>query len=308
MKKNMPSTQSIILSVDKKVSIAFQGSRGSFSEQAVEQCFGNNVYRKRAFHSFEQVFTAIIEKKCSYAVIPIENTLIGTVFDSFDQFLHFPDIRVIADTTLRIVHNLIGLPQANISDITTIYSQLPGIGQCQEYLNRHKQWSIVPFRDTAAAVQYVAKKNKIYNAAIASHRAASIYNLKILKKGIESYQNNYTRFVVIAHKDTSSHTIYQIHDKQRYAGLIIFSVEDTAGSLFHCLEIFAKYNINLHKIESRPIIGKPWVYQFVAELDYTISSEILQHCLKEIQKLVISFHIIGTFLKTDKPSLDFSYS
>ncbi len=294
-------------SLHKHTSVAFQGSRGSFSEQAVEQCFGTSVSRK-AFHTFEQVFTAISEKTCTYAVIPIENTLIGTVFDSFDNFLRFTDVRAIADITLRIVHNLIGLPHTAIRDITTVYSQLPGIGQCQEYLNRHKHWTVVPFRDTAAAVQYVAKENKPYNAAIASKKAAEIYNLKILKEGIESHSHNYTRFAIITHKETASYTVSRTQEKQRYAGLVIFSVKDETGSLLHCLEIFAQYDINLHKIESRPIIGKPWAYQFVVELDYTISHKTLQCCLQKIQKLVVSFHIIGTFLKTDTSLLHFSFS
>lgn len=279
--------------------IGFQGSRGSFSELAVEKYFGVGLH-KNSHHTFSQTFKAVMDKKCPYAVVPIENTLIGTVYESFDNFLHFPRMQIVADLTIKISHALIGLPDAKISDIRYVYSQLPGIGQCQRYLSRHKDWVVVPFRDTAAAASHVAQEGSMHNAAIASEKAAEIYNLSILKKGIESNKQNFTRFAIITHKESEGYKYQQKQKETHNAGFLIFTTKDEAGALLHCLEIFAKYNINLHKIESRPIVGRPWEYQFVTELDYNPRQNSLNDCLKEIRKHAVSFHVIGFFRKQEK--------
>ncbi len=282
--------------------VGFQGSRGSFSESVVELFFGDKV-KKEPHSNFIQVFRALEKKKCNFAVLPLENTLIGTVYDSVDNFLAFPTLQIVADSTIKIVHSLLALPNTKLSSIKTVYSQLPGIGQCQRYLSRHKDWDIVPFIDTAAAASFVAEQKQHSIAAIASERAAELYNLAVIKKGIESNHHNYTRFAIVAHKSSKEYKELNKKVLPHNTGFLVFSVKDKTGSLLCCLHVFSSYNVNLHKIESRPIVGKPWEYQFLVELDYDISQEKLKDCLDEIGRHTMSLHIIGLLQRSPKPAL-----
>lgn len=282
--------------------IAFQGSQGSFSETALLNFFGRQVQRIH-FDNFSYVYDALLSQECDFGILPIENTLIGTIHPSFDVLAQHRDLCVIADHTLRIEHFLIGMPNAKIEDITTVYSQSPGLAQCDMFLNQYMNWKRIPLGDTAAAVKFVSEQKNSSYVAIASERAAQIHGLEILKKNIETNQNNYTRFVVVVNQHHEMFKKWQVYMSQQQIPinvvLVIFSAVDEPGSLLRCLRVFEKNHINLHKIESRPIIGKPWEYLFTVEMDLAVNNE--QDAIIQLREIAKEVHVVGAYhrLKTD---------
>ncbi len=239
--------------------VAFQGQHGSFSEQAVQMLFPNHS-QAIATNDFQALLRSVDSGEAVYGVVPVENSLMGTIHESYDQLIHFPNLHIVGELYMRIEHALIGTKDASIDSITTVYSQSPGFEQCKTFLNDHLDWELVPYRDTAGAVSYIAEKGDKKLAAIASARVAVLHNLNVLKQGIESNPQNYTRFLVVSRERAT------LHGRPTKASLV-FSTHHKPGSLFRCLECMAKASLNLKKLESRPIHGKPWEYQFYLDVD-----------------------------------------
>ncbi len=271
----------------KKLRVGFQGERGAYSEKAVHGYYQEPV-DVVAFPSFRDIFDALLEGKIDYGVIPIENSLAGSIHQNYDLLLQYPDVKIVGEKTIRIVHSLIGLPEAKISDIRRVYSHPQGLAQCEKFLSKHPEWEQIPFYDTAGSVSFIAREGKKENAAIASSQAAKVYKMKVLKEGIETNSQNYTRFVVI--------TLSERADvKSPNKASFVFSTLDKPGALYLTLKILAERELNMKKLESRPFPEKPWEYMFYIDIDIPEDISIFNEAVEEIKQTTGYFRILGVY-------------
>ncbi len=244
----------------RKRSVAFQGERGAFSETALYRFFDEDSAVAEPSKSFRDVFDRVLSGECDYGILPIENSLAGSIHENYDLLLQYPDIKIIGEQRIRIVHNLIGLPGTTLESVTKVYSHPQGLAQCAAFLDSHPEMQGIPYYDTAGSVAFVAEQGDTTLAAIAGTEAASAYKLEILKESIETNPRNYTRFFVVARSEARD------VDEPNKASLV-FSAADKPGSLFRCLQALADRGLNMKKLESRPIHGKPWQYMFYVDVE-----------------------------------------
>ena len=240
--------------------VAFQGARGAFSEEASRILLGDDLTYLPC-ERFEQVFRALAEGKVRYAVVPIENTLAGSVHENYDHLLKF-QLPIIAEARLRIVHNLIARPEAKFSQIRSAISHPVALRQCLRFFEKHPQVRSEVFYDTAGSVEQVMRQSDPAVAAIASALAARYYGAKTLRRSIEDDRRNYTRFFLLARKAPK----LRPKNSQTLKTSIVFSTRNQPGTLFRCLSALALRDVNLIKIESRPLRGRPWEYLFYVDL------------------------------------------
>jgi prephenate dehydratase len=258
--------------------IAIQGEFGSFSHQAAEAMVPRATVVPCA-RSLE-VFDRVSRESVDGAVIPIENSLAGSVAEHFDLLLG-REVYIVREFRLRIVHNLIGLPDAKLRDVRRVFSHPVALDQCRDLFANNPQLEPVPFYDTAGSVKHVIAEGLRDAAGIASRRAAEVYEGKILKAGIEDDKKNFTRFFLMRRGKAQG---ARNADKTSLA----FSVKNIPGALFKALSVFALRDISLSKIESRPMRGRPWEYVFFVDLlrgDDEDSRNALRH-LSEVAELV----------------------
>lgn len=240
--------------------IAIQGEPGSFSHEAALRAAPEAEVVPCAVS--RDVFAAVDEGSVDAAVIPIENSLAGSVAEHYDLLLTH-DVAIESESLLRIRHNLIGMPGARLEDIRQVYSHPVALAQCRRFLAEHPGMEATPFYDTAGSVKQMMERGEAAAAGIASAQAAKHYGGKILAAGIEDNPENYTRFFLIRkRKAVKTDTM---PDKVSLA----FTVENRPGTLVAALEVFAGQRTNLTRIESRPVQGRPWEYVFYA--DYQLS-------------------------------------
>jgi prephenate dehydratase len=258
--------------------VAIQGELGSFSHQAAETMLPRAVIVPcaRSLEVFDRVKRGTVDR----AVIPIENSLAGSVAEHFDLLLS-RDVHVLREFRLRIVHNLIAPPGSKLGDVRRVFSHPVALDQCRDLFARNPRLEPTPFYDTAGSVKHVVKEGLRDAAGIASRRAAEVYSGKILKAGIEDDKKNFTRFFEIRRGKPRP---APGADKTSLA----FSVKNTPGALFKALSVFSLRDISLSKIESRPMRGRPWEYVFFVDLlrgDDQDSRNALRH-LSEVAELV----------------------
>ncbi len=236
--------------------IAIQGELGSFSHEAAEAMLprASVVPCARSLEVFDRVRRGTVDG----AVIPIENSLAGSVAEHFDLLLS-RDVHIVREFRLRIVHNLIALPGAKLRDVRRVFSHPVALDQCRDLFARNPRLEPVPFYDTAGSVKHVVAEGWRDAAGIASRRAAAVYGGKILKAGIEDDKKNFSRFFLIKRGKPQA---VRNADKTSLA----FSVKNIPGALFKALSVFALRDISLSKIESRPMRGRPWEYVFFVDL------------------------------------------
>jgi len=275
----------------EQIKVAFQGEPGAFSENALLRYFPDNV-RSVPLQEFRDVFDSVLAGKSHYGIIPIENTLTGSIHQNYDLLLQYPDIRIVGEKTIRIIHNLIGLPEADLKDIRRVYSHSQGLSQCARFLDKHPNWEKIPFYDTAGSIAFVAREGKRENVGIASLDAARVHKMKVLKEGIETDSRNYTRFVIIAREELAQ-TDRQIGNANRAS--LVFSSANTPGSLFRVLQVLAERKINMVKLESRPIAGKPWEEMFYVDVDIPEEESVFQQALEELAKVTETLRTLGLY-------------
>ena len=269
---------------------AFQGVHGAYSEIALERFFGDRLEAKPC-RQFVDVFSAVMSGEALCGILPVENSLAGTINDNFDLLMRHPDISVIGEQQIRINHNLIGLEGAKPEELTNVFSHPQGLAQCAQFLDMYPNIEKSPFFDTAGAVAYVAEQKNPKFAAIAGENAASFYGLTILKGGVETNPRNYTRFYIITREEQAAAVSGGMIPNR---GVFVFSTPDTPGALFTCLKIMADYGLNMKKLESRPIHGRPWEYMFFAEVELDEMAVFKEAC-RELKKSSETFRILGTF-------------
>jgi 3-deoxy-7-phosphoheptulonate synthase len=274
-----------------QIRVAFQGEPGAFSENALLRYFPDSV-QSLPLQEFRDVFESVLTGKSAYGITPIENTLTGSIHQNYDLLLQYPDIRIVGEKTIRIIHNLIGLPDAQLKDIRRVYSHPQGLSQCSRFLDSYPQWEKIPFYDTAGSIAFIAKEGKKENAGIASSEAARVHKMKVLKEGIETDSRNYTRFVIIAREELAQ--AESPGGKANRASLV-FSTANTPGSLFRALQVLAERKINMVKLESRPIAGKPWEEMFYVDVDIPREENAFQNALEELSGVTETLRTLGLY-------------
>ncbi|ADN02826.1 3-deoxy-7-phosphoheptulonate synthase [Spirochaeta thermophila] len=268
--------------------VAFQGEHGAFSEKALALYFADRKVSGVPTPSFSAVFDAVLEGKVDYGIIPIENSLSGSILENYDLLLQYPDVKIVGETQIRVEHSLIGLPSARLEDIKKVYSHPQGFAQCARFLDQFPSWERVPFYDTAGAVAFIAREGDPSLAAIANEVAAGYYGMKVLKQGIETNPRNYTRFFIIArleHPEVPRPT----------KASISFQTPDQPGALFRCLGVIADARLNLKKLESRPILGKPWNYMFFLDMELPEDLSVFHRTMEALDGVAENLKVLGLY-------------
>ncbi len=275
----------------KETVVAFQGERGAFSELAARRFFNEDV-AVLPCHSFKDTFDAVSDSKATFGIIPIENALGGAVYDPLDLLKIHSELTVVGETQVRVVHNLIGFPGVKEEEIKRVYSHPQALMQCKEYLEKHlPNAETIPFFDTAGAVAFVKESKDRTNAAIAGAPAALYNDMAILHQSIETNPSNYTRFYVLTREENAEEFM---KNRKKEKASMLFSVPDEAGSLMKVLEIFYQNKLNMQKLESRPILGKPWEYTFYVDV-LIPSYEQFGEAIKAIKAATESFRLLGVY-------------
>jgi len=264
---------------------AFLGEMGTFSHKACTQYFGTKVAAVPV-PSFREIFEAVKAGEVDFGVVPLENSLTGSIHENYDLLLEY-DLRIVGEITLRIIYHLIGNPGARIDTIKRVLAPILAFRQCSQFLERHDAWELVPVKDTARAVMEVEAETNLSDAAIASKEAAEIHGMEVIEGGIETNPRNYTRFVVIGTE--------QLEKGPRYKSSLIFSVGNKPGALFETLRIFADNGINLVKLESRPIHGKPWEYMFYVDLEADVEADSFMPLFHALEEKTDYLKILGSY-------------
>ncbi|MBE5842655.1 MAG: bifunctional chorismate mutase/prephenate dehydratase [Butyrivibrio sp.] len=265
--------------------VVYQGEPGAYSEMAAIDFFGKDVNSEGLVH-FEDTFKQLQDHTADYAVLPIENSSTGAIRQVYDLLAQY-ECYMVGETTVRVRHNLMVLPEAEMSDITTVFSHEQGIFQCEQFLNYHPEWERVPQADTAGSARMVAELKDKTKAAICSSRAAEIYGLKIIEKEINTNTNNTTRFVVVSPKLE----LREGRDKI----CISFKTQHKAGALHEALTVFRIYGLNLVRLESRPIPEHNWEYMFFAEFTGDLMGSDMNRVVQALMCTVNDIRIFGNF-------------
>lgn len=265
--------------------VIYQGEPGAYSEMAAIRFFGDSIQAK-GLEQFEDVFLALKNGEADYGVLPIENSSTGAIRQIYDLMAQY-DYFVVGETTVAIQHCLMALPGATLDTIRTVYSHEQGLFQCEQYLNRHPNWSQVPRADTAGSANMVAHSGDRSKAAICSRRSADLYGLEILAEAINSNSNNTTRFVVVSQKME----LREGRDKISTC----FCVPHQSGSLHEILTIFAVHGLNMVRLESRPIQARNWEYMFFMEFTGDVTAQGMEGVFRELTQLAEQVRVLGNF-------------
>ena len=281
------------MSVKEKhsVDVAFQGEPGAYSEGAVYRFFGPSA-KPKPCKRFSDVFKSVEEEESDYGVVPIENSIEGSVNQVYDLFLEY-DLKVCGEIVLRIVHCLITNPDTELNSVKVIYSHPQALAQCRNLLERLR-CELVSTYDTAGSVKMIKERGMIDAAAVAGERAAQIYGMKMLMKNIADNPNNYTRFFVLSRTEAFPSS----DDKTS----VIFSTKHIPGALYRALAAFAMREINLTKIESRPTKQRPWEYNFYLDFEGHKDEERCIEALRGLESESVFVKILGSYPKA--PQID----
>lgn len=279
----------------KQPVIAFQGARGAFSEEATRKLAGPRA-AVLPCERFEDVFRSLKEGRVSGAVVPIENTLAGSVHENYDHLVNF-ELPIVAETSVRIVHNLIALNGVAFSKIKRVFSHPVALNQCLDFFAAHPQLERTPFYDTAGSVKMLVEEGLTDAGAIASSVAAEIYGARILRRSIESDRRNFTRFFLLRQPEFARRHPVRTDAHSVWKTSLVFSTRNIPGALFRAVSAFALRDLNLTKIESRPLRGKPWEYLFYLDFLGRVDSPDAQNALKHLNELADFMRVLGCYPK-----------
>jgi prephenate dehydratase len=265
--------------------IAFQGEHGAYSEQGIREHFGT-APETLPCESFDLVFSSVLEGACDFGFIPVENSVAGSIHRNYDLLLQNPLV-VIGEHSFRVAHCLIGLPGSTLAEIRKVISHPQALAQCEKYLRSLNGVRSEQVYDTAGSVKIVSEMGDRTVAAIASHLAADLYGMDILAENIEDSPLNFTRFQIIARQ-----AVFPGPDAKTS---IVFSVKNEPASLFRAMSVFALRDIDLTKIESRPLVGKPWEYFFYIDFAGSQEEEKVQKALANLQEYASYLRVLGSY-------------
>lgn len=270
---------------NKPFNVICFGVKGSYTERAMEEYFGGNINPSYA-DSFKKVMLSVKEGHSDYGVLPIENTSTGGIADIYDLLVEF-DNYIIGEHVVKIEHALLGLKDAKLEEIKRVYSHPQGLMQCQKYLEAHPYMVPIECTSTSDSAKKVVSDGDISQAAIAGRQSAAIYDLKILEESINHEQNNSTRFIIIS------------KDKKYREGAdkisICFELPHESGTLYNMLSHIIYNNLNMTKIESRPLEGRVFEYRFFVDFEGNLSDPGVRNALYGISEEAISLKILGNY-------------
>ncbi len=270
--------------------VGYQGVSGSFSQMALSSFFADQEYEERCYSDFNELFIDVAEKKIDYGMIPVENTTTGIITRTYDYFQYF-DLHAVGEVVVPVDQNLIVIPGTRIEDLKEVYSHPEALSQCQSFFKNHPHIKPVVYEDTALSVRYIRNKGDNHKGAIASRLAAKQYEMEILFPRIQDNIHNMTRFLCVSGKDE------KVKDADKISIMMVLS--HSPGALYHALGIFASKNINVVKLESRPIFGK--VFEYCFYLDFTGNPEDpdVIEVLRRLEYDCLALKVFGAY-KADK--------
>ena len=254
--------------------VGYQGVAGSFGNEAMLKYF-KKIKEAKSYEKFEEVFKAVESGEIEYGILPVENSStggIGTVEDLLKEY----NLYIVGEECIKISQNLVGIKGATVDDIKEVYSHPQGFEQSTKFFDKHKNYNLIPYSNTAISAKLVSDLKDKSKAAIASERAAKLYDLKIIKKDVNDLKNNYTRFIVIGRDLECDETCDKVS--------ILFSVEDTSGGLYNLIRDIKEFGLNMSKIESRPNRNNPWNYIFFVDFDGNLFDENIKQAVNVIAR------------------------
>jgi prephenate dehydratase len=280
----------------KPMRVAFQGELGAFSQEAIRQLLGERA-QPVPCQRFDQVFASLKAGDTDAAVLPIENTLAGSVHENYDLLIKY-DFEITGETSVRIVHHLIAPPGVTFRDIRRVYSHPVALNQCLDFFARHKNIERITFYDTAGSVKMVMAERPEGGAAIASELAAKNYGGRILKREIEDDRQNFTRFFLLEPRGSKPRTPGPRASRgsaKEWKTSLVFSTKNIPGALFRALAVLALRDLNLVKIESRPLRGKPWEYLFYIDLIGHREDQKVRNALGHLAEFADFLRVLGSY-------------
>lgn len=265
--------------------VVFQGAEGAYSHLAMQRYFGEQI---KSFHveTFRDAMTAIEEGSADFAVLPIENSTAGIVSEIYDLLVEFENY-IVGEQIIKIEHCLLGLPGSDISQIRTVYSHPQSLMQSARFLAAHEDWKQISLKNNAFAAEKVSREGDKTQAAIAGEQAAKTYGLEILKRGVNQAENNSTRFIIVTNQ--------KIFRKDAKKISICLEVPHESGSLYHILSHFIYNNLNMTKIESRPIEERDWEYRFFIDFEGNFADGAVKNALRGLRDEARNMKILGNY-------------
>jgi len=275
--------------------VSFQGAPGAFSQEAARKLLGPDV-QVLPCERFEDVFRSLKDGRVEGAVVPMENTLAGSVHENYDHLQGF-ELPIVAETSVRIVHNLIALPKTPFSKIKRAFSHPVALNQCLDFFAANPQIERIPFYDTAGSVKMIMEEGLTDAGAIASAVAAEIYGARILRKSIESDRQNFTRFFLLRTSTYARRHPIEAKEHAHWKTSLVFSTRNVPGALFRALSAFALRDLSLTKIESRPLRGKPWEYLFYLDFLGHVGDPNVRNALNHLREVADIYGVLGCYPK-----------
>lgn len=270
--------------------VGYQGTDGAYSQIAAEQHFAAIGSRLscRGYETFAALLTAVAQGDVEYAMQPIENTTAGSINEAYDLLARM-DLHLIGEEVLRVQHCLVGLPGAQIDQIRRVFSHPQALAQCSDFLSSLRDCTVQAFTDTAMAVTKIRDEADPTQAAVASERAANLYGLSVLRRGINNQEHNFTRFVVVARTPVS----YALTEPCKTS--LIFTTRHERGALVRCLSVLADNDLNLTKLESRPRPETPWEYLFYVDFEGNAADPAVREALAGVERNTVFFKLLGSY-------------
>jgi len=264
--------------------VGIQGEIGSFSEEAALKLLGGSV-EVVCFRHFDEVFQSVASGSADSCVIPLENSLTGSIHRNYD-LLRRHQLKIQEELFLPVVHNLIVLPGVAFEDLETVISHPVALGQCEKFFEGYPHLRTEASYDTSGSVREIVERNLRTCGAVAGRRACEVFGGVIVREAIQDSDVNYTRFVLLS-------KIARVGDGNKTS--IVFSFRNIPGGLFKCLSVFALRDVDLTKIESRPITGRPWEYMFYLDFLGSLKDRKVQNALNHLQEIADEFEVLGCY-------------
>jgi prephenate dehydratase len=271
-----------------RISVAFQGEPGAYSEAAALEYFHSEV-ETLPCHSFEEVFNAVSTGRSDYGFLPIENSLAGSIHQNYDLLLRI-ELQIAGEHHYHVRHCLLALPGVKIAEVRKVYSHPQALAQCEANIKRLGLVQ-VPEYDTAGSARLIHEMGDHQVAALASRRAAEVYGLEVLAEDMQDYSANYTRFLSLAREPARKGS----SENEVFKTSVVFSLHNQPGALFKALSVFALRDIDLTKIESRPIPGKPWEYMFYIDFAGHAGDLPCSRALEHLKELAPFLRVLGSY-------------
>lgn len=266
--------------------VVFQGVEGAYSFAAMQTFFAGNDIKSFHVERWKDAMEAICDGKADYAVLPIENSTAGIVQDIFDLLVEY-DNYIVGEQVIRCQHTLVGVPGTTLDDIETVYSHPQALMQCKAFLDQHSDWVQEKFLNTAAAAKKVAEDGDKRHAAIASEHAAEFYGLEVLAKDIYTIEENSTRFIIVAKN--------RMYTEQANKISVFYELPHENGSLYNSMGHFVYNNLNMTKIESRPLPDRSWEYGFFVDFEGNLSDGAVRNAIHGLKNETNNFRILGNY-------------